>query len=64
MVFDVNYKIRTEQIRFFAESLKSDKLKGYVPQFVSETEVRPLGLQTHWGLASAQEIAALQRDGF
>lgn len=39
VVFDVNYKIRTEQIRFFAESLKSEKLKGYVPLFVSETEV-------------------------
>ena len=40
VVFDVDVKIRTEQIRFFTESLKSQKLKSYVPQFVSEAEVR------------------------
>lgn len=39
VVFDVDVKIRTEQIRFFAESLKSQKLKNYVPQFVMEAEV-------------------------
>lgn len=39
VVFDVNVKIRTEQIRFFAESLKTQKLKNYVPQFVMEAEV-------------------------
>ena len=39
VVFDVDIKIRTEQIRFFTESLKTSKLQSYVPQFVMETEV-------------------------
>ena len=39
VVFDVDVKIRTEQIRFFAESLKTQKLKSYVPLFVKEAEV-------------------------
>ena len=41
VVFDVDIKIRTEQIRFFTESLKTSKLQSYVPQFVMEAEVRP-----------------------
>lgn len=41
VVFDVNWKIRSEQIRFFAESLRSERLKGYVPQFIMEIEVAP-----------------------
>ena len=40
VVFDVDIKIRTEQIRFFTESLKTSKLQSYVPQFVMEAEVR------------------------
>ena len=39
VVFDVDIKIRTEQIRFFTESLKTSKLQSYVPQFVMEAEV-------------------------
>ena len=39
VVFDVDVKTRTEQIRFFTESLKTQKLKNYVPQFVMEAEV-------------------------
>ena len=39
VVFDVDVSIRTEQIRFFAESLKTEKLKSYVPLFVQEAEV-------------------------
>lgn len=41
VVFDVNWKIRSEQIRFFADSLRSERLKGYVPQFTMEIEVAP-----------------------
>ena len=41
VVFDVDIKIRTEQIRFFTESLKTSKLQSYVPQFVMEAEVQP-----------------------
>lgn len=40
VVYDVDVSIRTEQIRFFAESLKTQKLKSYVPLFVMEAEVR------------------------
>ena len=42
VVFDVDVRIRTEQIRFFTEGLKTQKLKSYVPQFVMEAEVLPL----------------------
>ena len=49
VVFDVNWKIRSEQIRFFADSLRTERLKGYVPQFTMEIEVAPhpspLGMQ-------------------
>lgn len=38
VVYDVDVKIRTEQIRFFAESLKTQKLRDYVPLFVKEAE--------------------------
>ena len=41
VVFDVNWKIRSEQIRFFADSLRTERLKGYVPQFTMEIEVAP-----------------------
>ena len=41
VVYDVDVSIRTEQIRFFAESLKTQKLKSYVPLFVMEAEVLP-----------------------
>jgi len=36
VVFDVNYRERAEQFRFFSESLKSDKLKKYVGDMVTE----------------------------
>jgi sterol 14alpha-demethylase len=39
VVYDVDVSVRTEQIRFFAESLKTEKLKSYVPLFVQEAEV-------------------------
>ncbi|KAK9831328.1 hypothetical protein WJX81_002868 [Elliptochloris bilobata] len=38
VVFDVDHKVRAEQFRFFAEALKTAKLKLYVPHFVSEAE--------------------------
>ncbi len=40
VVYDVDQKVRTEQFRFFAEALKKERLKKYVPQFVMEAEVR------------------------
>jgi sterol 14-demethylase len=39
VVFDVDHKIRNEQFRFFAEALKSTKLKTYVQLFREEAEV-------------------------
>lgn len=42
VVYDVDVSVRTEQIRFFAESLKTEKLRSYVPQFVQEAEVKQL----------------------
>ncbi|CAK0784520.1 hypothetical protein CVIRNUC_007724 [Coccomyxa viridis] len=38
VVFDVDHKVRAEQFRFFAEALKSAKLKVYVPYFVQEAQ--------------------------
>ncbi|CAL8469499.1 g9040 [Coccomyxa elongata] len=38
VVFDVDHKVRAEQFKFFAEALKSAKLKVYVPHFVREAE--------------------------
>ena len=43
VVFDVDHKVRAEQFRFFAEALKTSRLKLYVPQFVMEAEVRHCG---------------------
>ena len=34
-------KVRAEQFRFFAEALKTSKLKMYVPHFVSEAKACP-----------------------
>jgi len=38
VVFDVDHKVRNEQFRFFAEALKSTKLKTYVQLFREEAE--------------------------
>lgn len=38
VVFDVDYSVRQEQFRFFTESLRVTKLKGYVDQMVTEAE--------------------------
>ncbi|KAE8686496.1 Sterol 14-demethylase [Hibiscus syriacus] len=38
VVFDVDYSVRQEQFRFFTESLRVNKLKGYVDQIVTEAE--------------------------
>ena len=38
VVFDVDHKVRAEQFRFFAEALKTSRLKLYVPQFVQEAQ--------------------------
>lgn len=38
VVFDVDYSIRQEQFRFFTESLRVTKLKGYVDQMVFEAQ--------------------------
>lgn len=40
VVFDVDHKVRGEQFRFFAEALKSARLKLYVPLFVQEAQVK------------------------
>lgn len=42
VVFDVDYTVRQEQFRFFTESLRVSKLKGYVDQMVFEAEVSTL----------------------
>ena len=42
VVFDVDHKVRNEQFRFFAEALKSTKLKTYVQLFREEAEVNPM----------------------
>lgn len=39
VVFDVDYSVRQEQFRFFTESLRVNKLKGYVDQMVMEAQV-------------------------
>ncbi|CAN1838105.1 Sterol 14-demethylase [Linum perenne] len=39
VVFDVDYSIRQEQFRFFTESLRVNKLKGYVDMMVTEAQV-------------------------
>ncbi|KAF8390755.1 hypothetical protein HHK36_025282 [Tetracentron sinense] len=39
VVFDVDYAVRQEQFRFFTESLRVTKLKGYVDYMVMEAEV-------------------------
>eukprot|EP00877_Chromochloris_zofingiensis_P002450 jgi/Chrzof1/12205/Cz06g25080.t1 len=38
VVYDVDQKVRTEQFRFFAEALKKDRMKKYVPMFAMEAE--------------------------
>nr|QNS29935.1 cytochrome P450 [Nothapodytes nimmoniana] len=38
VVFDVDYSVRKEQFKFFTESLKTTKLKGYVDRMVKEAE--------------------------
>ncbi|KAF5443648.1 hypothetical protein F2P56_036186 [Juglans regia] len=38
VVFDVDYSVRQEQFRFFTESLRVNRLKGYVDQMVAEAE--------------------------
>ncbi|CAH9080248.1 unnamed protein product, partial [Cuscuta europaea] len=38
VVFDVDYSVRQEQFRFFTESLRVTKLKGYVDMMVMEAE--------------------------
>ena len=47
-------QVRAEQFRFFAEALKSAKLKVYVPYFVQEAQVSPAScacrLAAHFGL--------------
>lgn len=39
VIFDVERKIRTEQIKFFSEALKKERVMKYAPQFVAEAEV-------------------------
>ena len=41
VVFDVDHKVRGEQFRFFAEALKTQRMRLYVPQFVQEAQARP-----------------------
>ena len=43
VVFDVDHLVRQEQFRFFAEALKTSKLKTYVDVMVKEAEVRGRG---------------------
>ena len=41
VVFDVDHKVRGEQFRFFAEALKTQRMRLYVPQFVQEAQAGP-----------------------
>ncbi|KAF7124177.1 hypothetical protein RHSIM_Rhsim12G0016600 [Rhododendron simsii] len=41
MVYDVDYSVRQEQFRFFTESLRVSKLKGYVDQVLMEAQEYP-----------------------
>ncbi|CAI0556140.1 unnamed protein product [Linum tenue] len=47
VVFDVDYSIRQEQFRFFTESLRVNKLKGYVDMMVTEAQVRNFLVTPH-----------------
>ena len=38
VVFDVDHQTRAEQFRFFADSLKSNRLRQYVGMMVKEAE--------------------------
>lgn len=40
VVFDVDYSVRQEQFRMFADSLRSSRLRDYVKMMVMEAEVR------------------------
>ena len=40
VVFDVDYSVRQEQFRMFAESLRSSRLRDYVKMMGMEAEVR------------------------
>ena len=42
-MYDVDQKIRSEQFRFAAEALRTQKLKTYVPAFVQEAQVGRVG---------------------
>lgn len=44
VIYDVDYSVRQEQFRFFTESLRVNKLKGYVGQMLIEAQVL-LGLK-------------------
>lgn len=39
VVFDVDYTVRQEQLRFFSEALRVNKLKAYVDMMITEAEV-------------------------
>jgi hypothetical protein len=40
VVFDVDHTVRLEQFRFFAEALKTNRMRTYVGMMVQEAEVR------------------------
>ena len=44
VVFDVDHKTRGEQFRFFAEALKTARLRLYIPLFVQEAQVSLLNV--------------------
>ncbi len=52
-------QVRAEQFRFFAEALKTAKLKLYVPHFVSEAEVPPAS----WACLAASAVISRARTG-
>ena len=42
VVFDVDHTVRLEQFRFFAEALKTNRMRTYVGMMVQEADVRAL----------------------
>jgi hypothetical protein len=61
VVFDVDQKVRTEQFRWFAEGLKKDALKSYVPHFVYEAEVCHFAVVSLTASTAFKQTAHLHR---
>ena len=65
VVFDVDHTVRLEQFRFFAEALKTNRMRTYVGMMVDEADVRALLPLSPPSLKrkSAEKEEPLARDG-